>query len=371
MAVPYDALEQHLQMNQTGAPPPRIKTSKYFITLSPNKRFAPNSPEAKAYISKLEAAYDEVFGSPDKLMQYVIILRSQRVPETDETAIEEERQKISCISGSRMGEQGMINNIVHLHALLSFTHQTLIQIDYGRLRADFAKAIGEISIHFYSHVFSDKSGTILDYIQKRIDYISKGDMKQFSWLRQDAAALQATIPHNPVAKITPVQQVVPPPHTNTSNGGSSEEDVPIAPKRTIARQPSQRQKEVPYLLQGVVEPPPAADKPRTLARSLPPMKSTASSKPRSTPAKKMQLPNVLKKMKAGEKLSRAEKAAMMKAMMSDSESDTESVESESEEEPPKEKKSPPKEKESMKYTRKNPPPGKVWSSFFGDFIDIE
>jgi len=373
MQVPYDTLEEHLKMNENSAPPPRVKTSKYFLTFSPNKRFVPNSPEANEYISKVEAAYDHILGDRDKVMQYIIILRSRGIPETDLVQAVEEKKKIYSIEGSRMGEQGMINNIVHLHALLSFAHNTLILLDYGRLRADFAKAVGEISVHFYSHVFSDKQGTIMDYIQKRIDYIAKGDMKQFAWLKNEATAAQATVPHQPVPQKTLPKAPSPP-----KDESSGEETAPIPMlKKKVVRQSttSGAMKNVPFMLQGVVTPP-TDDKPKATARALPPMRSTAAAKPKTetkaVPAKKSPLQEAMRKMKTGERLTRTEKALLMQAMMSDEES-AESSKSESgsgsEDDGPEPLPTP--KKVATKPTKKNPPPGKVWSSFFGDFIDEE
>ena len=98
MATTFEGLEAQAKMAAQPMPS-RMKISKYFLTFSPNKRFEADSAEAQAYITQLEGVYDEVLGSKESIMNYVIILNSPRVPETDLAKIEEGKARIVSIEG--------------------------------------------------------------------------------------------------------------------------------------------------------------------------------------------------------------------------------------------------------------------------------
>jgi uncharacterized protein YwqG len=142
-----DETEQHAPKSK------RNRRSNFFLTLNTNKKFNPHSEEYQVFNNKFKQSLNEIY---DDIGNYLKIKEAGAT--YDENVI-----VVDIESGTEIGPK---TGSAHSHTIISVKHNTLVQLDYEKMKEKIKRDLGLSNMYVNNKLFYNASQTLLDYVSK-------------------------------------------------------------------------------------------------------------------------------------------------------------------------------------------------------------
>jgi hypothetical protein len=138
----------------------RNKWSIFHYTFNTNKPFTDiESPKFKDLEDKLVSGFNKIVGSQENQNIYNYVVFKEHDAGTHNI------RKFKCSAATEVGDE---QHRLHMHVLIAFFHNTLLKIDYEKIKRDMERACG-IPLAVFYRVYSKADFNIQNYIMKHHD----------------------------------------------------------------------------------------------------------------------------------------------------------------------------------------------------------
>ena len=139
----------------------KYKNSNFFLTINTNQQYKNGDPNVENDIAVFEETLKSVLSNVN---DYVKI--KDGGVWSDET--------IKDVDIDYIVELGTAKKCIHAHVMLKFKHNTILMLDYPKIKKKFLTTLGLKNIHLHNILMkSDSSSNVLDQINKYAKTLEK------------------------------------------------------------------------------------------------------------------------------------------------------------------------------------------------------
>lgn len=131
----------------------RNKRSNFFITINTNQKINPHSKEYENLNNSFKKSLNEIYNN---IKDYINI--SQKDDSFDNNV-----EDVNIDSATKYGPK---NNSVHTHININLKHNTLLKLDYSKIKKKICEDLNLKNIYMNSKLYNNNAMNLKDYINK-------------------------------------------------------------------------------------------------------------------------------------------------------------------------------------------------------------
>ena len=139
--------------NRTDVMKSRNRRSNFFLTINTNKKFNPHSEEFEEFDQKFRDSLNDMYNN---IQDYIKI--NKEGDTFDDNVLD-----VDIKSPTEIGPK---NESAHSHIMLKFTHNTLLGLDYTKIKEKIAKDLNLTGVYLSNKVYNSADANLNDYIEK-------------------------------------------------------------------------------------------------------------------------------------------------------------------------------------------------------------